>query len=462
MVLLTSAIPLLSFPAWAEAPADADVQSRSVLASAWMAAQSAGDTRSRNGATAGHLSVEGAIWRAVDWHPSVAEAASRMRQQDEQIKVARAGYLPQISAGFGTGYDTTFVDNQQDPALNVSASQVLYDFGKVSSSVDAATAGAHRDRARVLMAVDLVARDTAHAAIEVQRHLDLLEAAREQITGVTAIAALARVRSDKGASSRSDVLQAQSRIEAARATEQQILAQYSRWQSVLRNLLGSRVGVDLSREFPPELSNACQGLEPDFALVPEMVMAEATRAEALAHIERARANGLPTLSLDGNLNRYREERAVRANVVDDQDYSVALNFSMPLYRGGATTAHKQAAAYALQAADAARDTARLQVTQGLLEAQEQTGSLSQRLGILSLRERSIAETRDLYRQQYLSLGTRSLLDLLNAEQELHQARFDYSNTRHDLHRLQISCLYSAGGLRRAFHLENRQIQGVEI
>ena len=139
-----------------------------------------------------------------------------------------------------------------------------------------------------------------------------------------------------------------------------------------------------------------------------------------------------------------------------------LNVQMPLYQGGAITARKSAAAQALRAAEAANDAARLAVRQGLLEARDQTSSLEQRLTTLDFRERSISETRDLYRQQYLELGTRPLLDLLNAEQEIHQAAMDRANTAADLNRLEIDCLYNSSALRTAFNLDSSTIQGVEI
>ena len=68
----------------------------------------------------------------------------------------------------------------------------------------------------------------------------------------------------------------------------------------------------------------------------------------------------------------------------------------------------------------------------------------------------------MYGQQYLELGTRPLLDLLNAEQEIHQSRFDLANTEADLRRLQVDCLYSTGALRSAYRIDQSTIQGVEI
>ena len=116
----------------------------------------------------------------------------------------------------------------------------------------------------------------------------------------------------------------------------------------------------------------------------------------------------------------------------------------------------------MRSAEAALDAARLAIRQGLFEAFTQTASLERSLDSLARRDISISETRDLYRQQYLELGTRTLLDLLNAEQEIHQSRFERQNTISDLRRLQVDCLYNTGMLRDAFALTHEPIQGVEI
>lgn len=89
-------------------------------------------------------------------------------------------------------------------------------------------------------------------------------------------------------------------------------------------------------------------------------------------------------------------------------------------------------------------------------------SLATALQILRRQQRLSERTRELYQQQYLDLGSRPLLDVLNAEQEVYQARFAELQTQSQLRQLQLNCLYNTGTLRRAFALNNRSIQSVEI
>ena len=92
----------------------------------------------------------------------------------------------------------------------------------------------------------------------------------------------------------------------------------------------------------------------------------------------------------------------------------------------------------------------------------QTGALGERTGTLRRRFATMEQTRELYRLQYLELGTRTLVDLLNADQELSQIRFEEVNARFDLARLGVDCLYATGRLRTELGLSGMTVEGVSL
>lgn len=409
------------------------------------------------------LGLAEAVLAAAQWHPSIAEAIGNLYKQGEGINVARAGYYPQVSGGIRTGYDSGYGGDRSSQALNLSLKQMLYDFGKVDSAVDAAHAAAARAQANILLVVDDLARDTAYAWIETRRYEQLMVIAREQIKGVGDIAGMARQRSDMGASTRSDVVQAESRVEGARATLEEYQAQYERWRSTLAALLGRVAPPALAEETPPELNQACKRPPQADDRLPAVLMALALRAQSKAELAQAKAEAYPTLSLQPQVNHYLDNDYDRDNNrLDRTQAGIYLNLEVPIYQGGAISARSRAAGHALTAADSAEDAARLQARRGLAEAMAQTSGLGRRLSALKARQASIKEARMLYGRQYLDLGTRPLLDLLNAEQEIYQSRFELAGTRSDLLRLDVDCLYNTGALRMALGLEGRNLQGVEI
>ncbi|RPD92984.1 channel protein TolC [Pseudomonas monteilii] len=409
------------------------------------------------------LSLTDAVLQAAQWHPSIAEAIGNLYKQGEGINVARAGYYPQISGGLRTGYDTGYGGDRNSQALNLSLKQMLYDFGKVDSAVNAAQAAAARAQANILLVVDDLARDTAYAWIETRRYEQLLTIARDQIRGVGDIAGMARQRSDMGASTRSDVVQAESRVESARATLEEYQSQYERWRSTLAALMGRVTPPALAEGSPAELNQACKRPAQGDDRLPAVLMALAQRAQGQAELAQAKAEAYPTLSLQPQVNHYLDDDYNRDNSrLDRTQAGIYLNVEVPIYQGGSISARTRAASHALTAADSAEDAARLQARRGLAEAMAQTSGLSRRLTSLEARQASIQEARMLYGRQYLDLGTRPLLDLLNAEQEIYQSRFELAGTRSDLLRLDVDCLYNTGALRTAFGLEGRNLQGVEI
>lgn len=404
------------------------------------------------------VTFESAARDTVEWHPSITAASGTLNANQEEIAAARAGYSPQISAGVGTSYDSRLSGGWR-PRPQVSASQMLYDFGKVASAVDAARAGTRAGHAQLLLVVDDMVRETSFAVVEAQRAAALRDVAARQHERVGEINRLVRERFERGAATRSDALQAQARVEGARALLAQIEASQRRWISNLGYLVGRAVTADdVTADVPEWLGNACARADTsEPADVPAVMLAEARRDEATADLRRSRADRLPTVSLGGNATT-----DVTGPFSDRSIYNVGVNVSSNVFNGGALSARVRGASYALSAAEASIAAARNDIAQGLAEARQQIDGLKQLRAMLFARQENMVETGKLYRLQYLEMGTRTLVDLLNAEQELHQARLDAANTTHDLRRLDIDCLYFSGRLRDVFGLTGTSIRGVTI
>jgi adhesin transport system outer membrane protein len=410
------------------------------------------------GPVATPVTLEGAAREAIAWHPALTQAAGELKARGEEVSVARAGYSPQISAGLATGYDSRLTGDWR-PRPQVNLSQMLYDFGKVGSAVDAAEAGTRVGEAQLLIAIDTLVRDTSYAMIEVQRGEALHQVAMEQLDRVRAISDLVDSRVSKGAATRSDGLQAQARVEAVIATLSQIEAARRRWSSNLAYLLGRTAPPEkVEEDVPAWLMGACRQSPPDWDTVPAVMVANAQKERAIAELRRSRAEQKPTISIGGT------------GTIDVSDplsdrrsaYSMGVNVTSNVFSGGASKARVRVASFALDAADAATERARNETAQRLSEAQQQIDSLSALLKTLASRQSNMDETGKLYRMQYLEMGTRTLVDLLNAEQEFQQVRFEAANTTHDLRRLQMDCLYNAGRMRGAFHLTGTVVRGVTL
>jgi outer membrane protein, adhesin transport system len=113
----------------------------------------------------------------------------------------------------------------------------------------------------------------------------------------------------------------------------------------------------------------------------------------------------------------------------DSAAEVVLNWN--LYNGGADQARvRQQVNLVNQAADQ-RDRACRDARQVTAIAYNDTRKLNEQLVLLDRNTLAIEKARDAYRQQF-DIGQRSLLDLLNAENEVYTARRAYANAEYDL------------------------------
>ena len=413
-------------------------------------------------AAPGELTLSQAVNRAVSWHPSIAEVVGKLYAQIQQVDVAKAKYYPQINAGMNNGYTNSYSDSGFSPSLVLSLSQMLYDFGKVASQVRAENAGVAQEQANVLVSIDNVGLETASTMVQVQTWQQMVEVAKEQLDALSAIGRLTNQRNDEGASSLSDVVQTDARIEGARAQLIQYQANLESAQETLKTWLGWKNLNGISNDFPAKLSRSCELATPDDKLVPSVLAAWAQANVAQANLDYANAQMTPTVSLEPEVRHYLNDNYSGSASIDRTQYSAWVRVEMPIYQGGGLTARRNATSHAVESAQSAIQRTRLDVRQKLLSDRSEAMNLATSLQIQQRQQTLSERTRELYQQQYLDLGSRPLLDVLNAEQEVYQARFAQIQTESQLHQLQLNCLYNSGQMRRAFGLENRTIQSVEI
>lgn len=83
------------------------------------------------------------------------------------------------------------------------------------------------------------------------------------------------------------------------------------------------------------------------------------------------------------------------------------------------------------------------------------------MSILIARKETTIRTRELYQEQY-KLGTRSAVDLLNAEQSIHSAAQEIENARYDIYDAIVRYIAVTGRSCDLYDLNNIPIQGFEI
>lgn len=408
------------------------------------------------------LTLQAAVAAAVRGHPSLGSARARVRRAGEGINAARAGYFPSVSFGVNSRLSGDTVPDESGNSVNdaqLNASQLVYGFGRVGSEIDRAEAQRRRAKTQVQQAYAEVVRNTANAWIQVRRFKALVPVAEDRLDAVQALAELAQQREELGASSHSESAQAQARVAAARAELLVARSQVRRWRTSLMHWVGARVPPRVSGKPAPSVMHACRSNDRNSdkiqasqqAVAVRLARAELTLARAAEDVAATRMR--PALRLNATTSQSLNSSSQRFGG-DRTDLAVTLDFSMPFYQGGALRADRRAAEYAVQAAQAALEQALLATKRDLQNAILQWHRFRDLREVQQLREHSMRVTRELYRKQYLKLGTRSLLDLLNAEQEYYGVLSEQVESKYTMYRLGITCLFHTGGLHDAFETDD--------
>lgn len=400
-----------------------------------------------------------AVHTAVQRRPEITQSIATLSAQAATIDVAKANYYPQISGGVGTADLTKGERGRQLLSLNVT--QLLYDFGKVKSGVDIEKAKMQQEQARVLVNLDQVAFDVANAIVRIKRFQEITKIAQQQIEGVGRIAEIANLRAKAGISSQADPIQAQSNLEAAQSNLLVQQTQLKQYQQRLRTLLGYDVS-NMQWDIPDSVVKQAElYVEPDFSQIPNMILAQTGVQVAQLKKQQTRLSAYPTINVKGSVSQAINGRNPNNDKDNGMYNSIMIEAQSNLYQGGAVGSQSRAASYAEEAARAEVNAAYLDVLDQVRMIREEIENKQKQMDILAQRKATTVRTKELYQEQY-KLGTRTVVDLLNAEQAIHGAAQEIESARYDIYSAIVQYIQVTGRSRDLYNLNNLSIQGFEV
>jgi outer membrane protein len=368
---------------------------------------------------------------AIQQDPRLAAAASRVDLSRADREQALAGFKPNVSLVASAGrarYDLNGGTHpDRDPtAAGVNLSQPVYDFGRTSSEVAAATARMESaDAATRATTIDVV-QDAVTAALHVDFAHHVLATVSENARVLSERLAYTRGKFEAGDFTRTDVAQAEARYASAQSQVQRAQAALSTAQANLQRIIGQKADVDLSQipllPAPVSLSAALDALQKH----PELEAANHAVRAAEYNETAARALRRPRVDLIGTFGRDDETRFTMTTT----DYwSASLQLSVPLYERGLARAREDRAHAELR-----RERAERLSVQRLLEQRVTTGwadlSASRAERTAAEEESRAAEVALNGMQAELDSGLRTVIDLLNAQQDALDARLAELDARY--------------------------------
>jgi len=200
---------------------------------------------------------------------------------------------------------------------------------------------------------------------------------------------------------------------------------------------------------------------PKFNNVPKMIAAQAEIEIAKFQKKQTDLSRYPTLSIKGSISQAVNGVHPSNNKDNGHDSAIMFEANSDFFQGGGASARSRAASYAEAAAKSKLNAVYLQVLDQTQMTRENIENKQKQMQVLSSRQNTTIRTRELYQEQY-KLGTRSVLDLLNAEMAIHAAVEELENARYDIYVSLAQYIAVTGQSRQIYDLQNTSIQGFEV
>ncbi|WP_341743202.1 TolC family outer membrane protein [Azonexus hydrophilus] len=375
--------------------------------------------------------------QAVLKSPEVTTKWRNYKAADEEIGVARGGYFPRVDLTAGAGREslktppTNTKDNYTRQGYALTLNQMVFDGFATRSEVR------KLDKARLVRYYELleasenVALEASRAYLDVLRYRFLVDLAEDNYIRHKATHEQLKVRTASGVGRRVDLEQAGSRLALAEVnltTETANLHDVSaRYQRLVGNMPPDVI-------VPPSLVGSALPASPKAAL-DILHRRNPTLHAAIENIEAAQhdiAAKRSAYSPRVDLRARTESTNNYQGVSGDRDYNVAeVVFSWNLFNGGSDRARERQYMERKHLAVEMREKACRDTRQTLLIAYNDVLRLKEQASYLAIQVALLEKTRDAYRDQF-NVGQRTLLDLLDTENELLSARRASVNADTDL------------------------------
>ena len=371
---------------------------------------------------------------ALQSNPDVMARWHAFQAANHERSAAAGGFLPRLDASASTGQDRV-----NDPLRNSRTNRHASSGTLTQMPSDGALTTndvARLDHTRMARLYEL--RDTSETVVldvvrsyaDVLRYRRLVELAEDNYVRHQAVFMQIEKKTQAGVSRRVDLEQIAGRLALAESNLLQETANLHDVSARFQRLVG----------VVP--SNALEPLKTLDKAMPASINAALgtalrTHPSLRAAVENVRAN-------DKAAGMRRAAYAPRVDMVVRSDHggnlnggsgrssngAIELQMTWNLFNGFSDRSRVRQQADLINVARDQRDKACRDVRQTLLIAYNDTTKLTEQLTYLDQHALSIEKARDAYRNQF-DIGQRSLLDLLDSENELFQSKRSYANAEYD-------------------------------
>jgi outer membrane protein len=367
-------------------------------------------------------SLSQALTIAYDHAPDLQAALLSAKSAAENVALAQSGKRPTIGASISGAHNWNLVggtvSESNSLTTGLSYNQTIFDNFRTDAQIEAARAGAEVAEYQIRNTEQNVLLAVVQAYMSVLNGRQLVALRQENVNFFQAQLQSARDRLEVGEGTRIDVAQAEARLAQGDAAYRAALSSLEISQATFQRYVGvAPQNLDSSHNFgrliPSSLQAAIAEAE---AGHPAILLSKAAIRAAQASTEAAQASFGPTASVTGSVgSRY------TGGPTDGFSGSIGFQITIPLYAGGALGANVRKANIeqiksevdAMSAYDQIREAV-ISAWAGIQSADAQISAANSAVSAGRTVLDGVIQERD--------LGTRTTLDVLNAQAELTTAR----------------------------------------
>lgn len=403
------------------------------------------------GSGAGADTLQEALVQTYNTNPTITGQRAQLRSLDEGVAVARALGRPRVSATAGVNQDLTRTGGGNGRNLNagVDISYPLFNGGSVRNSIRAADERVLAGRANLRATEGDIFTEAVGAYMDVIRDSSIVALNRNQVRVLETNLQASRDRFEVGDITRTDVAQSEARLALARSNLDLAEGRLTGSEENYRRVIGD---LPDNLQPPPPLPTLPgtpeQAVEIALANNADLVSIAAQIRAAGLDVSVARADRLPTVDAIGSgratnfLGTADEQFGPNARNTQTQT-GVGVQARIPIYQGGLVGARvRQAQAFQSQLLEQGVALERLIVSQtraafaNYQAAQEAIESNQTAVAANTLALEGVRAEQ--------TVGTRNVLDVLNAEQELLNSQVLLVTARRDAYVAGFALLNAMG------------------
>lgn len=394
-----------------------------------------------------------ALVQTYNTNPDLQGERANQRANDENVPIARSRGLPGVSGTVSATqsvYDSdanAFAPTRQG-RLGINLSQPVYSGGSVRNSVRAAEVRVEAGRANLRGTEADIFTSAVTAYVDVIRDEAIVRLNQQNVRVLEVNLRATRDRFQVGDLTRTDVAQSEARLALAQSQLRNAEARLIGSRESYIRVIGVAPGVLAD---PTPLPNL-----PDDVVVAEQVAlannpflqaAQLSRDATRFDTRVAKAGRLPTVSV-GSTNSYYNylgSAPTFGQGVDDHGFSTGLSaqVTLPIFQGGRPAAQVRQA----QAREAA-SIEQVTLTERGVIAQARSAFASYQSALRVIESSRVAVEANRLSLEGVraenSVGQRTILDILNAEQELLNSQVTYVTAERDAYVAGFSLLAALG------------------